>query len=75
MLRKVRKRSFGHVCSEQIQISLRIRTVWSESSLGAFLIAIIKTSLLKYIENFTTKKWKFSDKKSDFFCFIFLLKI
>ena len=27
----------------------------------------MKTSLFKYAENFTTKKWKFSDKKSDIF--------
>ena len=31
-----------------------------------------KIRLFKYIENFTTKKWKFSDKNSDIF--IFLLK-
>ena len=28
---------------------------------------ITKTSLFKYTENFTTKKWKFSDKGSDIF--------
>ena len=28
---------------------------------------ITKTSLFKYTENFTTKKWKFSDKNSDIF--------
>ena len=28
---------------------------------------ITKTSLIKYTENFTTKKWKFSDKKSIFY--------
>ena len=28
---------------------------------------ITKTSLLKYPENFTTKNWKFIDKKSDIF--------
>ena len=33
--RNVRKRTFGHVCPAKIHISLRIRTVWSESSLGA----------------------------------------
>ena len=33
---------------------------------------ITKTCLFKYTENFTTKKWKFSDKK--FWFFIFLLK-
>ena len=34
---------------------------------------ITKTCLFKYTENFTTKKWKFTDKKSIIF-FIFLLK-
>ena len=28
---------------------------------------ITKTRLFKYIENFTTKNWKFSDKNSDIF--------
>ena len=28
---------------------------------------IMKTSLFKYTENLTTKKWKFSDKNSDIF--------
>ena len=28
---------------------------------------ITKTHLFKYIENFSTKKWKFSDKNSDIF--------
>ena len=28
---------------------------------------IIKTRIFKYIENFTTKKRKFSDKNSDYF--------
>ena len=34
---------------------------------------IMKTRLFKYIENFTSKNWKFSDKKLLLF-FIFLLK-
>ena len=34
---------------------------------------ITKTRLFKYIENFTSKNWKFSDKKNLIF-FIFLLK-
>ena len=34
---------------------------------------ISKTRLFNYIENFTTKNWKFSDKNNDIF-FIFLLK-
>ena len=32
--------------------------------------SITKTSLFKYTENFTTKKWKFLDKNSDFFFLI-----
>ena len=36
MNRNVSKRNFGHVRQAKMQISLRIRTVWSESSLGAF---------------------------------------
>ena len=30
-------------------------------------ILITKTRLFKYIENFTTKNWKLSDKNSDIF--------
>ena len=41
---------------------------------GGLYYHITKTGLFKYIENFTTKNWKFSDKYSDIF-FIFLLKI
>ena len=39
MSRNDRKRTFGHVRTAKIQISLRIRAVWSESSLSAFWIA------------------------------------
>ena len=35
---------------------------------------ISKTRLFQYIENFTIKNWKFSNKNSDSFFFIFLLK-
>ena len=35
----VTKRTFDHVRPAKIQISLRIRAGWSESSLGAFWIA------------------------------------
>ena len=30
-------------------------------------VNITKTRLFKYIENFTTKNWKISDKNSDIF--------
>ena len=43
------------------------------SSLPEEIGNITKTRLFKYIEIFTTKNWKFSDKNSDIF-FIFLLK-
>ena len=39
MNRNVRKRTLGYVRPAKIQISLRIRAVWSESLLGAFRIA------------------------------------
>ena len=39
MSRNVRKRTFGDVRPAKIQISLHIRAVWPESSLGAFWIA------------------------------------
>ena len=32
-----------------------------------YIKPITKTSLFKYTETFTTKKWKFSDKNSDIF--------
>ena len=38
MHRNVRKRTFGHVRPAKIQISLRIRAVWSESSLTGLWI-------------------------------------
>ena len=37
------------------------------STLKIFFDATTKTRLFKYIENFTTKNWKFSDKNSDIF--------
>ena len=37
--RNIRERNFGHVRPAKIQIRLRIREVWSESSLDAVLIA------------------------------------
>ena len=40
---------------------------------NSFMLGITKTCLFKYTENFTTKKWKFSDEKFWYF-FIFLLK-
>ena len=36
-------------------------------SLKEYLSRITKTCLFKYTENFTTKKWKFSDKNSNSF--------
>ena len=39
MSRDMRKRTFWHVSPVMIQIRLRIRAAWSESSLGSFSIA------------------------------------
>ena len=36
---------------------------WDESE------SIMKTRLFKFMENFTTKNWKFSDKNSDIYFF------
>ena len=49
MRRNVRKRTFGRGRPVKIQMSLRIREVWSESSLGAFGIANETTFL--YADN------------------------
>ena len=48
------------------------QTAWEDfnpftvDSTSSFLL-ITKTRLFKYTENFTTKKWNFSDKNSDIF--------
>ena len=47
----------------KIQISLCLHAVWSES-LSA---PIMKAFLFKWIENFNTKNWKFSDQNSNIF--------
>ena len=64
-------KSLLHERPAKSQISLRIHSLRSESCLGTCFVT--KPRLFKYIENFTTKNWKFSDKNSDIF-FIFLLK-
>ena len=50
--RNVRKRPFVHVRPAKTQISLCIRAVWSESSLGAFCIAKDAKFLHAYNEYF-----------------------
>ena len=45
MSRNVRKRTLWYMRPAKIQISLRIRAVWSESSLGAFWLAKVKNFL------------------------------
>ena len=49
MRNNVRKCTFWHVRPAKIQISLRIRAVWSEFSLGAFLID--KDAKLFHVDN------------------------
>ena len=45
----VRKYTFGHMRQAKIQISLRIRAVWSESSLGEF--GIVKEAKFLHVDN------------------------
>ena len=53
------KGAFKPAQNTQIQIILRMLKVSS----APLLSHITKTSLFKYTENFTTKKWTFSDEK------------
>ena len=53
---------------------IRMRRKFELVELDEKLSPITKTRPFKYIENFTTKNWKFSDKNSDIFFFIFLLR-
>ena len=39
----------------------------NQKSLHLYVYVITKTNLFKYTENFTTKKWKISDRNSDIF--------
>ena len=49
MNRNATKRTFGHVRPAKIQISLRIRAVWSESSLSAYWI--VQDAKLHHTDN------------------------
>ena len=44
-----------------------IRVRKKNGALQNFTMSITKTCLFKHTENFTNKKWKFSDKNSDIF--------
>ena len=47
------KHAFGHARQAKIQISLRIRAVWSESSLGAVWITRNENFLHAYNEDWS----------------------
>ena len=55
MVRNVGKRTSGHVRQAKIQISLRIRAVWSESSLGAFLLG--DAAMFLHADNEDTRRF------------------
>ena len=57
LIGNVRKRIFGHFRSAKIQISLRMRAGWSESSLGAFWIAKDAKFLHAYYEDSDQTVW------------------
>ena len=63
----MRKSTFRRVRPAKFQFNLCIHAVWSGSSPDSFWIAITKTRLFKYSQNFTAKQWIFSDKNSDIF--------
>ena len=48
--------------------------LFNMSTLLPVNVHIMKTSLFKYIENFTSQNWKNSDKKKKLMFFIVLLK-
>ena len=58
------KRTYGHMRPVKIQISLRIRAVWSESSLGAFGIAKIAKIFHANNENTDETAWMRSQIRS-----------
>ena len=63
---KIAKREVGVSDQDYIictQFTLSIQRDTPEQTVPV----ITKTCLFKYIENFTTKNWKFSDKNSDIF--------
>ena len=57
MSRIVRERTFVYKRQAKIQINLRIRTVWSESSLGAFCIAWLKSVFMRTTKTLIRPHW------------------
>ena len=51
--------SSAEICNQHAVLIKKLEQVLLQS--------ITKTSLFKYVENFTTKNWKYSDKNSDIF--------
>ena len=45
----------------------QISFFWFQPPVSKQPVVVTKTRLFKYIENFTTKIWKFLDKNSDIF--------
>ena len=68
-IRRIMERAYGGttVCLS-ICLCLHLAlAIWVSLWYPCPLDTITKTCLFKYTENFTTKKWKFSDKNSDIF--------
>ena len=62
------------ICNKEVSTNKNYYSSCVGAALKGKYVSITKTRLFKYIANFTTKKWKFSDKKN-LILFIFLLKI
>ena len=68
---KLLVRHFVKQPPDKARVKERISSRLHERIILKCLCGIItKTCLFKYTENFTTKKWKFSDKKVKFFIFL-----
>ena len=66
--------TFDIVMLSNVDLVLDIGHLTWNAGHNDFYAYITKTCLLKYIENFTSKNWNFSDKKKTLIFFIFLLK-
>ena len=58
---------FYNICLFILIICLLVSLFVLSSMATASISLITKTRVFKYIENFTSKNWKFSDKNSDIF--------
>ena len=54
--RNIRIRTLGHICPAKIQIRLRIRAIWSESSLGTRWVATMQRCFMRTTKTGDTRE-------------------